>query len=238
MTKFDQFLMTYPDHHRKIHNDPELQSSDKATSFDNHLRSCTCRYSLEECANKFFNEHKLLGKTINSTIKKNEIFGRVHNKHAFIFLIQKELKGTGLLVRNWLHDIKSEPTPERRLKRIKLLLDSIPINRNLIWGFRNEITPSTPLEGVVNPSLPCRLGLPPKEKEYFVFGIDIPSAHEIKQPTAFDPGMEHLARWEPGGKSIPTDACKVDYPEGFPEIVFGPLNFSQIASDFLEITIP
>jgi hypothetical protein len=235
MNYFAQFQTEYPVEYDNIDKDDALTSAHRET-FKGALSTCDDTESMEQCADKFFQANKQLGPSVVFP-RDEELLGRIYSYTAFVRQLMRQASLSETDALNLLASMKAL-TKEERLDEIKSTFGSVLMSAYLIWAFRNTQNPGNPFDGHRLADLPCGMGLDTSsvgaEERYVAWGISVPDDALVTSPTAFDPGLQYLARWKPGGLTQPGKECSGTYTEGLPEVVVEPVPFERVANDFLE----
>ncbi|MGH9890554.1 MAG: hypothetical protein ACREA0_00925 [bacterium] len=136
----------------------------------------------------------------------------------------------------WLDFLKTLPKAER-LEAVRAEVGRLGMKEHVLWAYRNPDDATDPftVKGTADGLLPCRLGLGmPRGTEYVGWGIGPDPGREVRAATAFDPDLERLASWEPGGRTKPDPGCRWR-GAGLPEVVMPPPTFEHVAVDFKEV---
>lgn len=230
-----EFKHRYGNEYRKIEADPELAAELKGR-FNDHIRRCPVGDALGKCADAFFNAHKWKGARIR--LDKGESLGRVQLEVDFVRSMVELSPMSPEDTREFLMGLMSL-SPADRLASVRDDLGSLPMCPYLVWGFRNPTAAGDWFKDPPLTKLPCVLGLRSGSSGRFLaWGIAVSSRKWVHKPTAFDPGMENLESWTPGGRTKPNPECEDEYPDGLPEVVFRPLGFDCVTGDFVVVEVP
>lgn len=214
MNYLARFQVEYAVECDNIDKDDALTAQQKQ-AFKEALSNCDDTESLAGCADKFFRANKQIGPDVVFPRDK-ELLGRVHSYRAFVHRLMREASLSKEDVDDLLASLKGLAIANRLLE-IRNTLGSLLMDAYLIWAFRNTQNPGNPFDGHVLPDLPCRLGLDTSsddaEERYVAWGLSVPDDASVTKPTAFDPGLEHLVRWKPGGLTQPGKECAETYGE-------------------------
>lgn len=233
-SRVDKFKATYPDEYSKVEHDKGL-SRRMHRLFEDALDTCDPKADIAKCADQFFRANKLGGRRKRPS--RNTVFGHLQLRDAFSKkLISAHNEMGDEDVTAWLNFLTTLPTAAK-LEQVRAAVGPLAMKEYVLWAYRNPHNATDPfkVKGTTDGLLPCRLGLgEPTKKDYVGWGIGPDLGREVRAPTAFDPGFEHLARWEPGGRTKPDPGCGW-HGAGLPEVVMRPPTFGHVAVDFKEI---
>lgn len=228
-----EFKNRYTDEYSKVQRDRAL-TPEQRRRFGEALNGCKPTVAIEECADKFFRANKLSGP--RKRPKRNTVFGHLQTRMAFVDKLISAWEITDTEANALLDSLKTLPKAER-LENVRTLVGRLGMKEYVLWAYRNPDDATDPftVKGTADGLLPCRLGLGmPRGTEYVGWGIGPDPGREVRAATAFDPGLERLASWEPGGRTKPDPGCR--WPgAGLPEVVMPPPTFEHVAVDFKEV---
>jgi len=237
MNHLIQFQAEYAAEFDNIDKDTALTAAHKE-AFREALSDCDDTESVMECTTRFFRANKQVGSPV-VFLRNEEVFGRIYSYTALVRRVMREARLSKEDVDDLLASLKSLGKADRLLE-IKHALGPLLMSPYLVWAFRNSENPADPFAGHVIVDLPCRLGLDTSsddaDQRYVAWGLLVPDDILVSTPTAFDPGLENLARWKPGGLTQPGEECAETYAAGLPEVVIQPIPFERVAGDFQEFT--
>lgn len=225
-----KFKNNFPEEYDKLQRDNCLSVKEKE-NFYNDYDSCLGDDSPLDCATSYFRGHQCIGCDI--ALLPSEVLGRFVTKVRFIDFLGSNRGYGAKSVNRILSLIRSLPK-HKRIERLRKHFRRFDMGQYLLWAYRNAAEPSDPFSGLDAAYMPCRLGLDANAGDIYVaWGIGQLRSSQVSGPTAFDAGIGHMGKWEPGGFTKPDSSCSS--MTGLPEVVLRPPSFRQLAVDFLEV---
>jgi hypothetical protein len=223
-------VVLFPEKWAKFSGDPNISPA-LLGSFEAALSGCANATELLAKAEGFCRANQMQGPQVAAPAF---LTGRICRQIALEELLTKTLRLRPDDTRQFLAQLASE-TPAERMATLHAILGSTPMGFFLMWVFRNPPQANDPFIGIDASHLPCQLGLPYNAGDSFVaWGIEVPSGHTLRVPTAFDAGMTFVDLWAPGGTTVPTGLCQTLGMSGFPEFVIRPPTFACARANFLQ----
>jgi hypothetical protein len=222
------FKADHPVASEKIRKDTNLAEIHR-DSFWQHIQNCPPGTPVDDHADAFFNKNKLLGPAV--AIDPEEKLNRLTPIDAFVAAIYSHASARNMgLSKDYIEKslkMLRGMASDDQIEALRDAYGSFPIARFIMWSFRYQKA-SHPSADHSFEDLRCRLALGPQPGPYILLTFTLPSGCVPHVPTAFDPGLKHLARWEAGGKTRPEPACAGKFPDGLEETVHQAILYQQV----------